>query len=526
MIDSVFRTLSLVLVTAGLTYLFTSIGMGLRMQRRLRRASSDTPASADVAVFVMIPCLNEATVIDATVQSMLAQGEDATIVVIDDGSDDDTAAIVEALDEPRVIVHRRTLPTARLGKGAALNDGLALVRRLVAERELDPNEVVVCVMDADGRLSEGTLAGIGVPFADPQVGGVQLPVRIRNRHGRNLLPKMQDLEFWALSATTQTGRMSTQTVSLGGNGQFSRLSALEGLGDEPWSDSLTEDLDLAVSLAEAGWRLTCLPSSYVDQQGVTDVRALFKQRTRWFQGHMATGRRIPEIWRSNRLDNVAALELSTYLLVPWVFVLPWSIVGHYALYQSIRALGAQLAGLSSSSSNAAAFGLLGFWYVTGFLPNIVLGVIYFRRDRAVGRVHALALAHLMIPYNYLGYAAAWRAAWRLARGTTGWAKTDRVVEGNPSAVAPAVASALAPARATVATSVISTASVSDLAPVIPISLAASATRERPPMFGMGDTGAVAVASLHVVTPDDDDDADVLGRALISLMWPDAGAVPA
>ena len=432
MIDAVLRTAALVLVTGGLTYLLVSLGLGLNVQRRVRRGTHPSfPPADDLHLFVMIPCLNEEAVIAATVKSMLDQegAERLTIIVIDDASDDATAAIVRAFDRPNVQLCRRVLPDARLGKGAALNHALGMIREQAAARGLAPESTIVCVMDADGRLSEGTIARVGEAFGDPMVGGMQLAVRIRNRIGRNVLPKMQDLEFWALSATTQAGRMGTQTVSLGGNGQMSRLSALDSVGVEPWSDSLTEDLDLAVSLAVRGWRLTFLPGAYVDQQGVTDMKLLIRQRTRWFQGHMSTARRIPEIWRSPHLDNSAALELTTYLLVPWVFVLPWSLLGHYALYHSIRAVLHPVGPDALGGPVGGQIMLTFFWYVTGFLPNIVLGWIYFRRDRGVGRLRAMALSHLMIPYNYLGYAAAWKALWRIITGKKGWAKTTRVVEG-------------------------------------------------------------------------------------------------
>lgn len=47
-----------------------------------------------------------------------------------------------------------------------------------------------------------------------------------------------------------------------------------------------------------GWTLTSTPLAAVSQQGVHKVRALIQQRTRWYQGHMSCGRRLPEIWHS------------------------------------------------------------------------------------------------------------------------------------------------------------------------------------------------------------------------------------
>ncbi len=88
-------------------------------------------------------------------------------------------------------------------------------------------------MDADGRLSAGALDAVLPLFADECVGGVQLPVRIRRVRG-SILTLLQDLEFWGVCAIAQLGRIGSGTVSLGGNGQFTRLTALLELGQQPW----------------------------------------------------------------------------------------------------------------------------------------------------------------------------------------------------------------------------------------------------------------------------------------------------
>ncbi|WP_344961599.1 hypothetical protein [Streptomyces thioluteus] len=69
------------------------------------------------------------------------------------------------------------------------------------------------MLDADGRMTPGAASRVTRRFADPAVGGAQLVVRIRGRHRWAL--RLQDLEFWALSALTQFGRIATGTVSMG-----------------------------------------------------------------------------------------------------------------------------------------------------------------------------------------------------------------------------------------------------------------------------------------------------------------------
>ena len=266
----------------------------------------------------------------------LAAHPSAKVVVVDDGSDDDTAQLANSTDRERVTVLRRLLPDARQGKGPALNEGFAHVLADVERMGADPRRVIICVIDADGRLSPGAVPEVLRLFADPEVGGVQLPVRISNR--ATLRTAYQDFEFWGVSALPQLARQRLGTTSLGGNGQFSRLGALLSIGAKPWTPSLTEDLDLAVSLMACGWRLASTPMAYVEQQAVTSLRRLVRQRTRWMQGHMTCAGRLRELWESDRLPNAAMVEVGSYLVTPIMLILPWSILFNAALLLSIKAL--------------------------------------------------------------------------------------------------------------------------------------------------------------------------------------------
>lgn len=422
---------ALLLIAVGVAYFGVTMGLGWPLARPRRPPTHRRPRR-NYHLYVMIPCLNEALVIGPTVGNLVHQ-TDGRVVVIDDGSDDDTGKRARKAGGDRVLVVRRELPVARQGKGAALNAGFRRVVEHAAGRGFDPSSVLICVMDADGRLSEGAIRQVLHLFDDPRVGGVQLPVRIRNRN--RLITVMQDLEFWTLSAVSQFGRIRTQTVSLGGNGQFTRLSALLGLEREPWSDSLTEDLDLALSLMTAGWNLTSTAHAYVDQQGVTSWRRLIRQRIRWYQGTIMCSARLGELWRTPRLSNAAVLEVTLYLLVPTVLVLPWSLVFHVVLVDMIAHLGHPPPFTLFGSSLAGRFALLAAWYLVSFAPNIATGFMYARRHRQLGVGRAMLFSHLLIPYNYIAYLATWAALWRIATGRRGWAKTERTLEPSPEMAA-------------------------------------------------------------------------------------------
>jgi cellulose synthase/poly-beta-1,6-N-acetylglucosamine synthase-like glycosyltransferase len=266
-------------------------------------------------------------------------------------------------------------------------------------------------------------------FGDPAVGGVQLPVRIRNRHG--LLALMQDVEFWGVSALAQFGRVGSGTVSLGGNGQFTRLRAVRSLDRDPWQVSLTEDLDLTLALAAKGWRLTTTPQAYVSQQGLTRLRPLVNQRTRWFQGHLAAARWLPELWSSRRLSHLGMLELSIYIMVPWMLVLPWSVLFNYGMFAFVGglAMGGNVNGMGQGAGQQAV--TLALWYVMSFGPNWMAGYLYSRQQREASLPKALLLGHLLILANYVTYISCWRALYRMLSGQGAWDKTKREVERGP-----------------------------------------------------------------------------------------------
>ncbi|WP_439593260.1 glycosyltransferase [Microbacterium sp.] len=435
---AVFAGAAAVVIAISFAYLWVLFFSGVRVIHKsgeklsvMNGATYENPFLNEPGTFhtyFLVPCLDEEAVIGATVRA-LSGSPFSTTIVIDDASDDRTSEVARENGGDELVILRREFPDARKGKGEGLNDAVRLVRELVAERGQDVERVLVAVMDADGRLSDGAMAEILPLFDDPEVGGSQLAVRIRNRD--KFLTRYQDFHFWSTTAVTQLGRAATGTVSLGGNGQFSRLSALNAAGEKPWSESLTEDLDLAVTMALQGWKLTATPKAAVEQQAVETIPALFTQRRRWFQGHMSMAKRLPEIWRTPTLPHKRALELSAYILTPWVTILPWSILFHWAIIGMILEWGTFFAFVTSSPTL-----LLGAvaWYFLTLGPVFVSAWVYYRRDEAKEFWVSLLHAHAFPIINYLAFAAVWSALSRILKNENGWQKTKRVDENLTPAI--------------------------------------------------------------------------------------------
>ena len=70
-----------------------------------------------------VPCYNSAAYMDKCVRSLLTAGEDAEIILVDDGSTDETGAIADRYAEqyPRMI---RAIHQENGGHGEGVNQGL------------------------------------------------------------------------------------------------------------------------------------------------------------------------------------------------------------------------------------------------------------------------------------------------------------------------------------------------------------------------------------------------------------------
>jgi cellulose synthase/poly-beta-1,6-N-acetylglucosamine synthase-like glycosyltransferase len=397
-----------------------------------------------LAWHLFVPALNEEKVIGETVGYLRATFPTANVWVIDDDSDDRTGPIVSvrALADPLVHLVSRRAPEARAGKGDALNAAYRALNEwlpITADRA----QVIVGVIDADGRPAPNCFdvcAG-GTLFGDPAVGSVQVMVRMMNRDSRTQFPhrgrlvnflgqtlvRLQDLEFRAPISAIQITRRRTRTVGLGGNGQFSRLSALDVVTDawgRPWRGALLEDYELALQLMMAGHRNEYTEDTYVDQEGLPGLRRLIRQRTRWGQGTMQCGVYLRQLWTSQHVSTLGALEATYYLFQPWLqiagtLVYPVPIAVFIANY---------LAGPPQMRTWALAGGwmIVAYYLTIGIGPFIAWGPMYRKRcESQIDFVTALGLGVGYSLFVLILYVTSWRALIRIVRGQADWAKTRR-----------------------------------------------------------------------------------------------------
>ncbi|MGW0082472.1 glycosyltransferase [Streptomyces sp. NPDC003393] len=245
--------------------------------RRVRRPGFRWGEPVTEPVSVLVPAYNEAKCIENTVRSLMASEHPVEIVVVDDGSADGTADIVEAMNLPGVQVVRQ--PNS--GKPAALNRGIA-----------HASHDLIVMMDGDTVFEPSTVGELVQPFGDPRVGAVAGNAKVGNRN--SLIGAWQHIEYvmgFNLDRRMYDIMRCMPTIP-GAVGAF-RRSALEQVGGMS-DDTLAEDTDITMALHRAGWRVVYAENARAWTEAPESVQQLWSQRYRWSYGTMQA------IWKHRR----------------------------------------------------------------------------------------------------------------------------------------------------------------------------------------------------------------------------------
>ncbi|MEV7870507.1 bifunctional polysaccharide deacetylase/glycosyltransferase family 2 protein [Streptomyces sp. NPDC088124] len=245
--------------------------------RKVRRRDFSWGPEVTEPVTVLVPAYNERECIANTVNSLMASDHPIEVIVVDDGSTDGTADIVEALWLPNVHVVRQQ----NGGKPAALNNGIA-----------HASHDIVVMMDGDTVFEPSTVGELVQPFGDPRVGAVAGNAKVGNRD--TLIGAWQHIEYvmgFNLDRRMYDVLGCMPTIP-GAIGAF-RRQALERVGGMS-EDTLAEDTDITMAMHRDGWRVVYAERARAWTEAPESVQQLWSQRYRWSYGTMQA------IWKHRR----------------------------------------------------------------------------------------------------------------------------------------------------------------------------------------------------------------------------------
>ena len=254
-----------------LTRYFALLWLGYLHHVEAKTAPDDTERF-EPSVTILVPAYNEEAVIQSAIRSLLELDYPAyDILVIDDGSTDDTYAKAAELEGYYGRATVRVVSKSNGGKASALNTGIGLAR----------TPFVLC-MDGDSRLAPGTLKYAMPHFRDPRVGAVAGNVKVVNR--RNLWTILQALEYieGLNMARRAQGFLRAVNIVPGPIGLF-RRDTLRRVGGYD-TDTFAEDADLTLKLLTAGWHIVYEDRAIAYTEAPEQLHQLLKQRYRWTRG--------------------------------------------------------------------------------------------------------------------------------------------------------------------------------------------------------------------------------------------------
>ncbi|WP_153552732.1 glycosyltransferase family 2 protein [Halomicrobium sp. LC1Hm] len=174
-------------------------------------ATDQTEAKTEISRCAVIPAYNEGRTIGSVVLETLPYVD--IIIVVDDGSDDRTAAISEAAGAEVI-----SLGSNR-GKGAALKVGF--------EQAMDYGASVIVTLDADGQHNAGSIPELIAPI---EAGEAEVVVGSRQLTGDGEPSFARCFGRWMLDSATNLTLESPVCDTQSGYRSFSR-DALEVVGD-------------------------------------------------------------------------------------------------------------------------------------------------------------------------------------------------------------------------------------------------------------------------------------------------------
>jgi poly-beta-1,6-N-acetyl-D-glucosamine synthase len=287
-------------------------------------------------VSVLLPAYNEAERIGKTLESILASNyPHVEVVVIDDGSTDETLAVASRFAGERNGFRVRVLHKPNGGKSTALNLGF---------RE-SHGALVMCV-DADSRLERNAIKRLAAVFHDPTVGAAAGQVRVRNRD--SMLTRLQALEYALMNGIPRLAQSNFAHVLIapGPVAMFQRsvlreiwirwggAEADDGKSNSryvtgPWEhDTFAEDCDVTLNTLLLGKRVIFEPAAISFTTSPSWLLPLLNQRYRWTRGNIQA---VYKNWRRWHEVPNPPRALPLWLAIFIVESILWPIVNIYGL---------------------------------------------------------------------------------------------------------------------------------------------------------------------------------------------------
>jgi len=357
---------------------------------------------------IVVPVKNEERVINRLLTSLSNLNYPSNkreVIIVEDGSTDQTHSICMTYAKEHANVKILHKPVSN-GKPSALNFGLVHAKG-----------DIVAIFDADNVPAPDALLLVNEYFDDPKVAAVQgRNASINPRE--NMLTQFISYEEAVWCEAYLRGKdVLNLFVHLKGSCQFIRrdiLAQLQGFDEAV----LSEDMEISARLIENDYRIRYASDVVALQESPSNLKTLFKQRTRWFRGTMEVAFKYGRLMtKLNRLN----FDAETTLFGP--FILIASLVPYLAAFFVFSSFWS----VDVMWSYVVQFGIL-----TTTLTLLICGLalIYVSKPRKVRSL--LWLPFVYCYWSLQAFIALYAVILIVFRRPKKWTKTDKEGTLEPS----------------------------------------------------------------------------------------------
>ena len=350
-------------------------------------------------VSIIVPAYNEGKVMERALTSLMELDyREYEVVVVDDGSTDDTLQRAAAWEGRHGPAEFRVVTKRNGGKATALNAGIASSK----------HPFILC-MDADSHLAPKTLLRAVEHFRDPSVGAVAGNVKVANRGSS--ITRLQALEYieGLNLARRAQGFVAAVNIVPGPIGMF-RREALEEIGGYD-TDTFAEDADLTLKMMAAGWRVVYEDAAIAWSEAPETWIDLTQQRYRWTRGILQAIRKRKGLFLRPFPDF--PLWVSTVQLAFEALVWPVMNITAHLFFAIVLLL-----------FGAGEFIL--YWMILLTLLDLVVALVTISMEEESLSLVPMALIYRFVFILFLDVVKTFATIEELFRLDMGWGKLQRV----------------------------------------------------------------------------------------------------
>jgi len=358
-------------------FTFVSIFWILVLLESRKELYDDPKPKRRPSLSVIVPAYNEGDVIADCLNSLLKLDYPnlAQIIVVDDGSTDDTKEVAARfLSNPKV----KLISKENGGKASAMNEGIKYVKE----------ELVAC-LDADSIiLNPDVLDHMVGYFEDSKIAAVTPALKVYQP--ANTLQQIQWIEYLLSQFLRKMSAMIDVILVAPGPFTVYRTSVLREIGGFD-SSTLTEDMEIAYRLHKYGYSIENSSNAEIGTYAPFTLKDLFLQRLRWARGTYQNMHKYLHFVLNREYGTVGVvmlpLSILTLLLLP--LLIPYtSYIFFSGVYQRVESL---YYFLSAGIRPELSIDLLASFLGTNFFATFLVVLMF-----------AIALALLFASHKYSG----------------------------------------------------------------------------------------------------------------------------